>query len=1163
MKKIAFLILTFVLLSDLAKAQIIFDFESNDQGWYNYNWGPSIDGLSRIADPTGKSAGVLQMSFNGSKGSVCAIGAPSGVAKTSAPVLTYYIWLPANTPDSLHLSLFCQDNKSWKHKTETYFAKDIPKATWYPLDFPLLENALKNPAEFNVVINDFGWMGIDFGTWNNNPEVLAWSGNILIDNVSLVGKALKLVTSETDFENGTGGYTVLPWGGQKISLSQVSNPAGNGHCLQVIYQPVDPKNPRDNINISSVAKISAQVVDLSYGVYLSADTPDSLYIEIFCQDNVNWKHKTQRYYAMDIPKEKWYPIYFHMKAQDIYDSKGELFNPTQYPFGWFGVEFGTLKTSDYNWNGKIYLDDVAYLDDQGASVVTLDWNELSDALISANALFKNSTEGSGEGQFLAGSKGVLQSAINSATSFRSSSPANQTMVDDAVESLFDACIDFEKSVQAIGLAIFDSLATKETRYLYQNLRKLTTRGLMLGQQYVTGVGAGWTGDNNRSDVMDVCGDYPSFWGQDLNSVQKDWDINGLKYKVAKAYNLGAAITFNWHMYDMDGKGFYAADVNNARIASTIIPGGSKHTEYKKLLKKVGRFMKSLRGKNGESIPFVFRPFHEHHGNWFWWGPQYTTAAEFGALWQFTVTYLRDTLNVHNFITAISPSPSKNGQVYTKNSYYVNYPGDKYVDIFGTDFYFNTSSADASQNDFVGTVRIVAQCALDKEKIAAITEFGQNHMATTELFTNNILQPLKFDSLASHIVYANLWNNEYGDRYVPYTGSTIIPDFIKFYNDPYTLFTKDLPKLYQLPIADNSAPWYVTKFDTTLLATTIPFTLKVETNEKAFVQYSYTDQTFGSMEGVFETGEGSYIHATKIGGLQGDQKTLYIRSRDDFGNMNSQSLAINFIIDTTQALIPWTDHIYPTANWPRGSAPLGNSSSAITKISPVITAYFRKSIAFDTIPNAMRIILKGEGGAVLYLNNVEIGRTNLPSGGLKYITNSTYTGAFTEYLFLNKAQINALKKGINIIAIELHGTEQIPAKSIDANIAINSDSQEILPYGSEWEYFDKGIKPQDIKLIHILTDVSVHENLSEFKMYSNYPNPFNPFTVIQLDLPKAGFVKLKVFDILGREVATLMNEKKQAGIYKVKFNAEGLLSGIYIYRIVTGDFVQTRRMILMK
>ncbi len=797
--------------------------------------------------------------------------------------------------------------------------------------------------------------------------------------------------------------------------------------------------------------------------------------------------------------------------------------------------------------------------DQVKEGEALNWSELDTAIVNANALFNNSIEGEDEGRFAVGSKAVLQTAIAAAVTFRSSTPLNQTAIDIAVESLYDACINLEKTVHALDVGICDSMATKETRYLYQNLRTLTTRGLMLGQQYVTGVGAGWTGNDDRSDVKDVCDDYPSFWGQDMNTVQGNGNLTSLRYKVKKAYNLGAAVTFNWHMSDMNMRGFRPTDVNNERIVATLIPGGSKHTQYKTLLKKVGRFMKSLRGKNGESIPFVFRPFHEHHGNWFWWGPQFTTAEEFSTVWQFTITYLRDSLNVHNFLTAISPSPSGTD----KNSYYINYPGDNYIDIFGTDFYFDAGSADASQNNFVNTLRIVAQCAIDKNKIAAITEFGQNQMATLDLFTRNILQPLKFDSLASHIVYANLWNNEYGDRFVPYPGSAIIPDFLEFYNDPYTLFTKDIPQLYRLPVADSTAPVYVKTFDSTLLATTNPFPLQVETNEKAYVRYSYTDQAFSSMEGIFETGEGSYIHTAWISGLQGDRKTVYIRSRDDFGNTTDQSLAINYFIDTTQALIAWTDHVYPIEAWSRGSAPLGNSASTVTKISPVKTVYFRRSLTLDSIPASMRVILKVAGGAAVYINNVEIGRSSLPSTDLDYGTNTTYTGFVTKNLSLNKTQLAALQVGLNDIAVELHGTAQLSAPSFDANISINVTSQVIMPYGSEWQYFDKGYKPQDIKLIDIINVILADGIPSEFTLYQNYPNPFNPSTVIQFELPKAGHVNLKVFDILGKEVAALVNEEKQPGVYRVVFTAEGLSSGVYIYRIQNGSSIYTKKMILMK
>jgi hypothetical protein len=87
--------------------------------------------------------------------------------------------------------------------------------------------------------------------------------------------------------------------------------------------------------------------------------------------------------------------------------------------------------------------------------------------------------------------------------------------------------------------------------------------------------------------------------------------------------------------------------------------------------------------------------------------------------------------------------------------------------------------------------------------------------------------------------------------------------------------------------------------------------------------------------------------------------------------------------------------------------------------------------------------------------------------------------------------------------------------------------------------------------------------NEFSLSQNYPNPFNPSTVISYQLPVTSNVTFKVYDILGNEIATLVNEEKPAGSYKVNFNASGLSSGIYFYQLKTDSFIETRKMILIK
>lgn len=83
------------------------------------------------------------------------------------------------------------------------------------------------------------------------------------------------------------------------------------------------------------------------------------------------------------------------------------------------------------------------------------------------------------------------------------------------------------------------------------------------------------------------------------------------------------------------------------------------------------------------------------------------------------------------------------------------------------------------------------------------------------------------------------------------------------------------------------------------------------------------------------------------------------------------------------------------------------------------------------------------------------------------------------------------------------------------------------------------------------------------LHQNYPNPFNPNTTISYQVPKAGFVTLKVYDILGNEAATLVDGYKAAGVYSIKFNATDLSSGVYFYRLTTGTFIQSKKLLLIK
>ena len=104
-----------------------------------------------------------------------------------------------------------------------------------------------------------------------------------------------------------------------------------------------------------------------------------------------------------------------------------------------------------------------------------------------------------------------------------------------------------------------------------------------------------------------------------------------------------------------------------------------------------------------------------------------------------------------------------------------------------------------------------------------------------------------------------------------------------------------------------------------------------------------------------------------------------------------------------------------------------------------------------------------------------------------------------------------------------------------------------------------------KITYNVTDVKpISSRIPDsYKLNQNYPNPFNPSTNIEYSIPSESFVELKVYDVLGKEVSVLVSGQVNAGFYEIEFDATTLPSGIYFYKLQAGDFVETKKMVLMK
>ena len=810
-------------------------------------------------------------------------------------------------------------------------------------------------------------------------------------------------------------------------------------------------------------------------------------------------------------------------------------------------------------SGVVFFDDMR-IGDSVRTVDVLDLTQLERLIVDANNLHDYSIEGLSEGEFKSGSKATLKSVITQAEQFIVRTDITNDKIDSTAWILADACVDFEIGVNASDIGLIDPLATKQTKYLYINLDKFAERFLIFGMHDATGYGVGWTGDDDRSDVKDVCGSYPAVYSEDFFQIARGQDQTRMHYRLSSAYERGGVITICWHQYDPQGRGFYSWDVNEERIVATILPGGQYHEFYKEKLSTVAYFLKTLRGKNGESVPVIFRPYHEHTGGWFWWGVGHCTTEEYNHIWRFTVEYLRDSLNVHNLIYALSPSLS---HLNDEDDYFNIYPGDDYVDVMGTDHYLGNPP---DKGTFTRKLKYVITGSEQREKVVALTEIGNENLVDHDFFTDVILNPILADTNLQKVSYAAVWRNQdTGHHFAPYPGHASVPDFIDFYNNSYTLFEDNLPDMYQLASLDETPPVVIEYPSEEYTAYETDVNIQVKTNERAFLRYSQSDQSYPEMLNEFQQGQGGFEHSTFFEGTQGESYHIYIRAADYNGNMMNESIVVNFTIDTLQRPVAWNEKYYDISEWQTGNGPFhfDNGTQDSTTVPYSRTVYMRKIFDVSNLDSLFQMVafVQYDNGFVLYVNGNAVHRVNMPDGNVNY---NTWAGTSTQSsttITLNAADLAYMNNGKNVIAAEVH---QYSDDSTDFKFDLKLiDPNVVVDYGSIWLVYSNGQEPP-VKTVGA-TNISEqnHALPHNAALAQNYPNPFNPSTTIRFAVSKSGLVRLRVYDLTGRRVTELLNQKIQSGWHSLQFNGAGLVSGVYYYQLSTSQGTLVRKMLLIK
>jgi len=404
-----------------------------------------------------------------------------------------------------------------------------------------------------------------------------------------------------------------------------------------------------------------------------------------------------------------------------------------------------------------------------------------------------------------------------------------------------------KTPLASRVGIVDKDATEETAQIFSYLQAVgKSKSAILGHQDETWAKAG-NKNLSDSDIYDLTGAYAGVIGIDtLSMTGAEYSASRYNSEIAaktgearvpetqvgnviaaarltnKNIEKGAITTLSAHMpnfslvketgnydgvhsytkYDFGG---YTPNTLTGDCMNNLLPGGKYNTVYNAFLDMVADYASQVDG------PVLFRPFHENTGSWFWWGASSCDPSTFKNVYRYTVEYLRDTKNVHNFLYEYGPS----ADAATVADYEERYPGDEYVDIVGFDMYHNDPKVEDPWYDNLKTeLDIVGTFVENHGKVLAVTETGMatvkgpdkgDHQTAMHKSGNQAkdwhktVLDVVSDSYASYfLLWANFAEND--GFYTPYVkevnadgtllGHEMMDNFIEFFNDGRSIFTEN-------------------------------------------------------------------------------------------------------------------------------------------------------------------------------------------------------------------------------------------------------------------------------------------------------------------------------------------------------------------------------------
>lgn len=343
----------------------------------------------------------------------------------------------------------------------------------------------------------------------------------------------------------------------------------------------------------------------------------------------------------------------------------------------------------------------------------------------------------------------------------------------------------------------DKKATRETVILFQSLNDLKNKGIMYGHQDDLMYGYKWWYEKDRSDTKEETGDYPAVAGFELGYLElgDERSLDSVSFaqiteQVKNHYRRGGVVTISWHLNNpvtmparvagSPRQTGTAWDVSSKEVVASILPGGRNHELFNEWLNRLAVFFITLKDDNGFPIPFIFRPYHEHSGSFFWWGTNICTDEQYSALWRYTVMFLRDKKEIHNILYAYNTD-----RVTSLDQYMRGYPGDDIIDMLSIDMY---DRGEQFGPELDAALNFITNEAISRNKLTALSETGARRGMNN--WWSTVLLPVVSKYPVGYVL---TWRNTYKSKFMMSgnPGNSLADDFRNFYNSPRTLFLKEI------------------------------------------------------------------------------------------------------------------------------------------------------------------------------------------------------------------------------------------------------------------------------------------------------------------------------------------------------------------------------------